>query len=58
MARDRITLAPDKSNAQKFHIAVAQSGAMRRGREYDKVQPGTSFPVDAGRKFRIGRRGN
>jgi len=30
MARDRITLAPDKSNVQKFHIAIAQSGAMRR----------------------------
>jgi hypothetical protein len=58
MARDRITLAPDKSNAQKFHIAVAQSGAMRRGREYAKVQPDTSFPADAGRKLRIGRRGN
>src|SRR5882757_8535700 len=60
MARDRITLAPDKSNAQEFHIAVAQSGAMRRSREYDKVQPGTSFPVDAGCKFRIRirRRGN
>jgi hypothetical protein len=58
MARDRITLVPDKSNAQEFHIAVAQSAAMRRGQEYDKVQPGTSFPVDAGRVFRIGRRGN
>jgi hypothetical protein len=31
MTRDRITLPPGKSNAQKFHIAVAQSGAMRRG---------------------------
>jgi hypothetical protein len=31
MTRDRITLAPAKSNAQKFHIAVAQSGAMWRG---------------------------
>jgi hypothetical protein len=58
MARDRITLAPDKSNAQKFHIAVAQSGAMRRSQVYDKVQPDTSFPVDAGRTFRIDRRGN
>jgi hypothetical protein len=58
MARDRITLAPDKSNALKFHIAVAQSGAMRRGREYDKVQPGRSFPVDAGRMFCIDGRGN
>jgi hypothetical protein len=57
-ARDRITLAADKSNAQKFHIAVAQPGAMRRREEYDKVPAGTSFPVDAGRKFRIGRRGN
>jgi hypothetical protein len=51
-------LAPDKSNARKFHIAVAQSGTMCPGQEYDKVQPGTSFPVDTGRKFRIGRRGN
>ena len=31
MTADRITLAPGKSNVQKFHNAAAQSGAMRRG---------------------------